>query len=103
MLVRLNLLIKSLLDKSLLGQLFISSMVQYISHLVVIICESLLFSNQGLEVVRAFLKSSLLGKFAILMVSFQLSLGVFLTQLSVFHVHYCLEIVRVVLVGVAKR
>jgi hypothetical protein len=101
-LVCLNLLIESFLDETLLGQLLISCMIQYISHLVVIIGKSLLFTNQGLEMMGAVLQSSDSGQLTILMMGFDLSLGVFLTQLSVFHVHYSLEIFWVVFVRITK-
>ena len=100
--VCLHLLIKSFLNQTLLGQLLICCMIQYMSHLLVIISKSLLFTNQGLEVMGAVLQSSHSGQFPILMMSFHLSLGVFLTQLSVFHVHNSLKIFRVVLVSIAK-
>ena len=45
-LVCLHLLIEGLLNETLLGQLLISSMIQYISHLVVIISKCLLLTNQ---------------------------------------------------------
>jgi hypothetical protein len=52
--------------------------------------------------VGAVLQSSDSSQFSILMMSFDLSLCVFLKQLSVFHVHYCLEIFWVILVSIAK-